>query len=507
MAKKLTVWFTGDSHGYLFPTDFFSSQPRAQGLFSMSFPKDGNTLVIDVGDSLQGSPLTVRCAQLGVRPPVAEAFNRLGLDFYTLGNHDFDNGLDSLAAHMRASRAQCLCGNIRDKAGALPILPHAVRVMENGLRVGIFGICTDWVTHWESAEVLRQLTVGDPMVSARASVRALRDEGADVVIGLYHGGTEKDLQTGAILIDSDENIACRLAEELEIDLLLTGHQHNLFASATWHGTHLVQPGSNGLNFVRITMDESRCFSSELLAPDTPGPIPEALRPMRDDLEQWLDRPVGRLSRALTPEGHLEMAMNGSGIADLYNMVQLEVTGAELSCTALPNQVTGYSQSVSIRDVVTGYPYANTLVVKRVTGAHLKEALERCASYFETMPDGQIRISDSFLKPVPAHFNYDHFMGMDYVFDLNRPVGSRVTEMSFHGRPIRPEDRFTLCMNNFRASGNGGYECWRDCPTIFTGADEMSELIRRYILGHPIVHIPEVRAIHVIPPKRRPEHRR
>lgn len=499
MAPKLTVWFTSDTHGYLYPTDFSSSQPRPQGLFSMSFPKDGNTLVIDGGDSLQGSPLTVRCRQLGRRAPVAEAFNRLGLDFYTLGNHDFNDGTELLGEHMSACRAQCLCGNIRDRAGKLPILPHTLRVMENGLRVGLFGICTDWVTHWEKAETLRQLTVTDPMEAARGSVRALREQGAEVVIGICHCGVEKDTATGSVLSDTGENIACRLAEELEIDLLLTGHQHSRIPSAVWNGTHLVQPGSNGTHFIRVTMDEDHRFVSELIAPERPGAVPEEYRPMLEDLEQWLDRPIGRLSRALTAGDRTEMAMNGSAIADLYNTVQLDATGAELSCTALPNEVYGYPEEVSIRNVVTGYPYANTLVVKHVTGAALRQALERCASYFDTEPDGSIRISDRFLKPVPAHFNYDYFMGLDYVFDLNRPVGFRVTGMVFHGKDIAPEDTFTLCMNNFRASGNGGYECWRDCPTVFAGADEVCGLIQQYILSHPEVNIPEIHPIRTVRP--------
>ena len=78
----------------------------------------------------------------------------------------------------------------------------------------------------------------------------------------------------------------------------------------------------------------------------------------------------------------------------------------------------------------------------------------------------------------------------------------MTKLSFHGRPVQPSDSFTLCMNNFRATGNGGYDCWRDCPTVSVGADGMSELILRYILDHPVVNIPENRSFRVIQPTRK-----
>ncbi|MFH1511974.1 MAG: bifunctional metallophosphatase/5'-nucleotidase, partial [Bacillota bacterium] len=88
MANRLTLYFTSDTHGYIYPTDFISPGTLAQGLLRMRFPKDGNTLVIDGGDTLQGSPLTYYCHAKGIEMPCAAVMNDLGYDYITLGNHD-----------------------------------------------------------------------------------------------------------------------------------------------------------------------------------------------------------------------------------------------------------------------------------------------------------------------------------------------------------------------------------------------------------------------------------
>ena len=127
------------------------------GLLSMRFPKDGNTLIIDGGDTIQGSPLTYYCYGHHLPLPVADALNDRQYDFVTLGNHDFDDGYGALESYLTRLNAQCLCANVTDRTGGLPLLPYAVRTMENGLRVGVIGLVTHWVTLWEKPENLTPL--------------------------------------------------------------------------------------------------------------------------------------------------------------------------------------------------------------------------------------------------------------------------------------------------------------------------------------------------------------
>jgi 2',3'-cyclic-nucleotide 2'-phosphodiesterase/3'-nucleotidase len=496
--EKLTVYFTSDTHGYLYPTNFHDGKPRAMGLLSMRFPKDGNTLVIDGGDTLQGSPLTYYCHAKGLPMPLARAMNDLGYDYVTLGNHDFNYGYDTMKAHLTTLDARCLCANVRDRRGELPVFPYEVRTLENGLRVGLVGVVTNWVNRWEKPENLADFEIGDPFEAAARAVEALKGQ-YDVLVGIYHGGLEKDPETGRRLSATDENIACRLCEELPFDLLLTGHQHIPMAGVDYHGVHIVQTPCNATRFVKVTLDGEGRFMSELCAPV----VPESLKPWQErlyaDLTAWLDTPIGRLNRPIRPGGKLEMALNGSEIADFFNMVQLEASGAQVSCTSLGNELRGFESEVTVRDVVASYVYANTLVVLEATGDVLCRALEQCARYFSV--DGQsVSIAEPFLRPKEAHYNYDYFYGIRYAFDLRRPAGSRVTRLEFAGHAIKPDDRLTLVMNNYRATGAGDFDFFPECPRLKEIQTDVSELILNYLSSRSLVEIPRDRPYRTILPE-------
>ena len=482
---KLTIYFTSDTHGYLYPNDFTNKQPRNMGLLSMRFEKDENTLIIDGGDTIQGSPLTYFCKQKGLELPVASAMNDRLYDYVTLGNHDFNNGYDYLLRHLKKLNARCLCANVQDKKGLLPIEAAAVHVLGNGLRVGLVGIVTDWVNRWEKAENLTDLAVGDPFEAARAAIAALE---CDVLVGIYHGGVERDLSSGKLLSQTDENIACRLCEELPFDLLLTGHQHIAMANQQWNGVHIVQTPCNSAAYVKVEMDEDKHFHSQLITPPASTALTKAQDDLWSKLNAWLDTPIGKLSAPLWPGDKLEMALKGSGIADFFNRVQLWASGADVSCAALGNEVRGFDSSVTVRDVVASYIYSNTLVVLEVTGEILKLALEQCARYFCREEGDKVCIAESFLRPKEAHYNYDYFSGVDYVFDLTRPEGERVVSLKRNGRDVLPEDKLSLVMCDYRATGAGDFDFYCACPRIREIQTEVSELILNYLFEHPMVQI-------------------
>ena len=295
--SKLTIYFTSDTHGYLFPNNFADTKPRSMGLLSMQFPKDENTLVIDGGDTIQGSPLTYFCRLEGRELPVAQAMNARGYDYVTLGNHDFNNGYDYLRRHLNALSAKCLCANVQDLRGEMPVCASAVHVLGNGLRVGLVGIVTDWVNRWEKRENLTELSVTDPLEAAREAIAQLD---ADLIVGIYHGGIERDLQTGRPLSQTDENIACRLCEELPLDLLLTGHQHIAMVNQSWNGVHIVQTPCNAAAYVKVTLEEDGFHSELCTPPDTAVLLPDE-KQLWQDVNIWLDQPIGRLNHDIWPD--------------------------------------------------------------------------------------------------------------------------------------------------------------------------------------------------------------
>ena len=494
MAPLLTVYFTSDIHGYLYPTNFHDREPHPMGLLSMRFPKDGNTLVIDGGDMLQGSPLTYFGRSQGVDLPIARAMNARGYDYVTLGNHDFNYGRENLRRYLRELDAKCLCANVTDFRGELPILPCAVHTLENGLRVGLVGIVTNWIVRWEKPENLDDFAIYSPLECAKKAVASLD---CDILIGIYHGGIERDLKTGKSLSATTENIACRLCDEIPFDLLLTGHQHIPIAGARWRDTHLVQTPCNAAAYVRVELDEDWQFSSELCTVPDHADYTEEEKQLFSRLNEWLDRPIGHLSRALWPEDKLKMAMEGSSIADFFNIVQLWASGADVSCAALANSVRGFDRNVTVRDVVATYVYPNTLKVLEVTGAVLRQALEQCARYFAHGPDGSIIVSSAFLQPKEAHFNYDYFLGIEYTFDLSRPAGSRVVSLTRNGIPVSDSQILTLCMCDYRATGAGDFDFYIPCTVVRDIQTDISELILRYLETHDPVEIPSTHPLTVL----------
>ena len=503
--KDFRLFFTSDLHGYFFPTDYTDSVEKSMGLFKLApnMKKDGNTLLLDGGDTIQSSPFMLYTNRFHFRPhPIAQVMNRVGYDYVTLGNHDFNMGLDELQAYLEGLDAVCLCANIRDRAGKLPIRPYAVHTLENGLRIGLVGLCTHYVSVWEKKETLEELIIEHPLAAGKRALDALRGQ-CDVTVCLYHGGYERDLESGKKLTDSEENLACRIADELDFDVLLTGHQHMTVPCVRIGHTVSLQPGARAKCYGRVTgtLDETtgeKRIETALCPPaeKADDALMGMLRPLETRVQEWLDTPKGHLNRALLPEEHLDMALHGSPIADFINLVQKNYTGAQISATSLGNEVKGMGREVSIRDVVSSYVYSNTLLLLEITGAQLKRYLERCAEYFR-LEVGHVAISDAFLRPKVEHYNYDFFSGLSYTIDLRNVPGERVTDIQVNGKTAQPDEKYTLCVNNYRATGAGGYDVLKECKVLRDFQADVCDLIIAYVEEHPDIHVDDLHPLSVI----------
>ena len=508
MDRTLSIRFTSDTHGYLYPTTFADQQARDMGLMRLAaaYPHDGNTLIIDGGDTIQGSPMTNLYARLTReeqaqcvtedthgKNPFAAMMNLAGYQFVTLGNHDFNNGIDALYDYLTELDAICLCCNIRDKEGRLPIAPYAIHQLENGLRVGLVGACTHHVARWEHPATVEKLVIEEPVPAIARALEAIRPQ-CDVTVLIYHGGFECDLDTGKRLTDSTENEACRICEELDFDLLLTGHQHIALPGKRYGNSHLVQPTYRAPHACAVTLtvheDGTKDIASELI-PATQEPLPEAaalLSPLNQKVQAWLDQPAGFLDRALPAEDHLGSAVNGSPLANFINTVQLAASGAQISACALPNEFKGLPATVTVRDVVSTYIYTNTLVVLDMTRAQLKQYMERSAEYFDHDEAGNLVISDAFLRPKMEHYNYDRFSGVDYVIDTTRPHGQRVTSIKLFGREMDDMETVSVCINSYRSSGAGGYEFLVGQKVLADIQVDVADSMIEYIVQHPDIKV-------------------
>ena len=500
MNRTLTIFYTSDTHGYFSPVDYGTGMPAPTGLANCAanFVRDGNSLILDGGDTLQGSPFTYWFQQhsSSKRECVpAGLMNLAGYQFVTLGNHDFNYGRDVLEQFLNELDAVCLCANVH----GLPQLKRtAVVTLENGLRVGLTGITTPFITLWEKPEHLTGISIIDPIEEARAALRELRAAGVDLTVCIYHGGFENDVSTGQQLSETAENQAWRICQELDFDILLTGHQHMALQSARIGNTWTCQPPDKARSYIRMeaAVSEGGSVTAEsclLPAGEQAQPAMAAyLATLDAEVSRWLDRPVGAIDVPLKPEAHLFMAVHGSLIANFFNQVQLAASGADVSVTSLGNEVRGFERSVSIRDVVATYIYPNTLSVIRVNRDILKQALERSAEYFALDENGVLCISDRFLRPKEEHYNFDYFAGIEAEIDVARPCGERVLSIRRNGHELSPDCDLTLCLNNYRAAGSGEYGFYADCELISNSPTEIVELIMDYITAHRHITVDKTR---------------
>ena len=505
---SFSLSFTSDIHGYYSNIDYATGREHASGLCNCAglFARGGNSLVIDGGDFLQGSPFTYfyhkTLPDRDTDYLPSRIMNAAGYQYITLGNHDFNYGVPTIERFLEQLDAVCLCANVEGIRG---VRKTAVATLENGLRIGLTGATSHFVSLWEPPENLTGVKVVNAFDALADALAELKRQRVDCTVCIYHGGYERDVNTGKLLSDTDENQGYRICRKLDFDILLCGHQHLRLDGADVFGTHTCQPPSKGAGFISLTAGmtpggEARCMVESRFVPAGEArdeKIWSILSAKEEEASAWLDRPVGEFDSELETKSHIEMAEKGSFIANFFNQVQREISGAQISVTCLDNSIKGFSRKVSIRDIVSNYAFPNTLKTIVVDRAVLKSVLERCAEYFERKEDGSLDVSDAFRIPIEQHYNYDYFSGIEVVFDIRNPVGSRVTSIRYQGRELDDKQKLTLCINNYRQTGAGGYEAYTRCEKINDSPAEISEIIMNYLSSHRKITVDKTRWLTVI----------
>jgi 2',3'-cyclic-nucleotide 2'-phosphodiesterase/3'-nucleotidase len=448
--------------------------------------KNGDVLALDNGDILQGSPLLTYFHKTLRKPHLlSEVMNLIGIDVFNLGNHDFNYGSAILNQFLSDLKAPCLTSNILQHGKPFGV-SHLIDW--EGHKIALIGSCTDYIPHWEQPANIAGMTFLDPITIITQEVNRLRAQ-ADVVIVLYHGGLERDPLTGQPTEPlTGENMGYALAQIPGIDLLITGHQHRSIIT-TIHKTLITQCAYNAKEFakVELSFDPELTLSAQLITmKDYPEDqaVLDLIKPYQDQTEVWLDQPITTLYdydfRIRDP---FEARLHKHPLVSLINMIQLERSGAQLSGTSLFNDPIGFNPNVTTRDVVSTYIYPNTLVVKEINGIRLKAYLEKCAEYF-IVSNGVIKVNPEYDSPKAQHFNYDMVDGIAYTLTISNPVGQRVTELSYLGKPIQPDEVFSLVINNYRSSGGGNFTMITDCPTLSEINTDMTDILIQYLESHP-----------------------
>jgi 2',3'-cyclic-nucleotide 2'-phosphodiesterase/3'-nucleotidase len=494
----ITILSTTDLHGNILPVDYYTNKADARGLAKVATlirqaRKDNpaGTLLLDSGDTIQGTPLQYFHNKKNNAPPdpMMLTMSALKFDALAVGNHEYNFGLAVLEKARREASFPWLSANTYKKGtNETYYQPYLVKEL-NGVRVGVVGLTTPGVPVWENKENFAGLEFRDPVAEARKWVGVLRGkERVDLVVVAMHMGLEEDLRTGEVSPGqvTQENVGVQLARQVEgIDLVLMGHTHRevpaviigdtLLTQANYWGRHLARADvyleRDGRGRWRVAAKSARTIAVNERT-ETDAEVARLVAPYDQETQGWLARVIGESPAELTAEGAL---FRDTAILDLVQRVQLDVGKADVSMVASFNPQARLPRgAVTVRDIAGLYIYENTLVVLEVTGAQLKDALEHSAKFFRAYEAGRppAELVDEKIPP----YNFDIAEGVTYELDLTKPHGARVQNLRFRGQPLDPAQKLKLATNNYRVNGGGGYTMYKGAPEVYRSSTEIRELI-------------------------------
>ncbi|MET9560479.1 MULTISPECIES: bifunctional metallophosphatase/5'-nucleotidase [Streptomyces] len=524
---SLTVMGTTDLHGHVFNWDYFKDAEykdaagNAQGLARISTLVNavrkekgrGNTLLLDAGDTIQGTPLTYYYAKVdpitakgGPVHPMAQAMNAIGYDAVALGNHEFNYGIETLRKFEQQCRFPLLGANALDAKTLKPAFPpyFMKKFHVKGappVKVAVLGLTNPGIAIWDKAYVQGKLVFPGLEEQAAKWVPKLRSMGADVVVVSAHSGSSGTSSYGDQL-PYVENSAALVAQQVPgIDAILVGHAHveipELKVTNTKSGKTVVL--SEPLAYAErlslfdfeLVFEKGRWSVESVAASvrnsnsvaDDPR-ITKLLKDEHDVVVAYVNQVVGTATETLTT---VDARYKDAPIIDLINKVQEDVVKAALAGTeyaSLPvlSQASPFSRTseipagdVTIRDLSSLYVYDNTLVAKLLTGAQVRAYLEFSAEYFVRTAAGAAvdveKLTNAGNRP---DYNYDYVSGLTYDIDIAQAAGSRIKNLSFDGAALDDARQFVFAVNNYRANGGGAFphvasakELWAESTEIRT----------------------------------------
>lgn len=499
----VTLLATTDTHGSLYPWDYYSRQPAPWGLAAAATlvaevrRETPHVLLIDCGDTIQGSPLA-SVHQAGVREgtteapePMMLAMNRMGYDAMVVGNHEFNFGLSALAAARAGARFPWLSANTQAGETLAPFDAFRLKTVA-GVKVAVIGVTTAAMPQWEKPGNIRGLSWLPPEEGVRLALERLAPEKPDVIVAAVHSGLDRDPESGERRPGetAGENSAWQIAERFPgLAAVIYGHSHRREEGRRVGGVLLVQPRPWAREVARVdlTLERERggpwrlVRATSRLLPvrsDTPADpaILEVARPYHEAAERYLDQPVAVSTAELSgARGRFE----DSALVDAIHEVQLHYAAADVSLSPLFRSQTLVRRGpVTVRELAALYVYDNELYAVEGNGRMLREALENAARYFRTCPEPSCATGPLIDRAIPG-YNYDMAQGVEYEIDLTRPVGQRVRSLRYRGEPLRDEQPLRIALNNYRAAGSAGYSMFRDAKIAWRSGREIRDLMVEY----------------------------
>lgn len=512
-TKTIQILATTDLHGKFVPYDYARATRSDGGLTQIATlvnserEKNPNTVLVDNGDNIQGNYNHLFLDD--EKNPMMTAMNYIGYDAFSLGNHEFNFGINRLdKITNQLDKAEVLCANLY-KGSERAFSPYMIKTLEDGIKVAVIGVVTPHIDRWDGPN-LAGYTPTNPTEEVKEVIKEIKAEGgADVYVVTAHMGFESEYGKG----DSAKEVA---EANPDVDVIIMGHSHTPNLKKTVGDTILIQPTNNAGSLgkvelkltkengeYKVTSKEGSFISTSNVQEDTG--LVNLLKGYDERAKDDANQVIGKLDgSSLADENEIadipESLVRDQGITDFVNEVQLYNSAKHLSDKGIdPNNVYLVSaaalfdadsnmNSGDIRksDVSKIYKYDNKLYTIKTTGKQLKSFMEWTSSIYNTFKNGDLTVS---LNEKIRLYQYDMFTGVSYEINLANEPGSRIENIKFQkdGKVVEDNDVVYLSVNNYRYDsvlvGLGVFEPGTHEKIYDTNNDsisDMRDLITDYI---------------------------
>lgn len=552
----LRVLGTSDIHTNLANYNYYSDKEdntiglaNTAALIKEARSENANSILVDNGDLIQGTPLGSYSAlkkplQQGEAHPAVAALNILGYDAATLGNHEFNYGLDFLDEVMDDAEFDWVNANVRNAAtGENYFKPYTILeqevVDEDGdkhvINVGITGIVPQQILGWDAIHLTGKVTVDDPIEALESTIPQMEEAGADVIVVLSHSGIGSDTY-----VKGTENVGYQITALEGVDAVITGHSHAKFPGdyadltnvdsekGTINGTPTIMPGSYGSYLGVIDLD-LELVDGEWVVNDGTGEIrsiegvqadQEVLATVKEAHEGTIDyirQPVGETATPIN--SYFGLVQDTASIeiitAAQTAYIKKQVAGTEdenlpILSAGAPFKAGSRENAADFTNIAAGplaiknmadiYHFDNTVATVKITGAEVIEWLEMAAGVFATIDPASTE-EQNIIDAEARSYNFDVLDGITYEIDVTSPSkydrrgavvdekANRIKNVQYNGKPIDLTQEFLVVANNYRVGGSYGATFVKeDSSNLTVYAYENREAIVDYIIEKGTINV-------------------